>query len=43
MTASVLKQDPNTETVPKNAIYWDKTKPANVRGYPLYVNLQNDT
>ena len=35
MSASVLKQDPNTEKVQKNAIYWDKTKPANFRGNPL--------
>ena len=29
MTASVLKQDPNTRKVHKNAICWDKTEPAN--------------
>ena len=26
MTASVLKQDPNTEKVQKNVIHWDKTQ-----------------
>ena len=26
---------PNTEKVPKNVIYLDKTKPANIRGDPL--------
>ena len=28
MTGSVLKQDPNTKKVQKNAIYEDKSKPA---------------
>ena len=36
MTAGVLKQDPNTQKVQKNAIYCDKTQTANVRGNPLY-------
>ena len=26
---------PNTEKVPKNAVYLDKTKPANIRDDPL--------
>ena len=36
MTAGVLKQDPNTQNIKKNAIYQDKTQPANFRGNPLY-------
>ena len=36
MTASVLKQDPNTEKVQNNATYWDKTRHAIFRGNPLY-------
>ena len=37
MTASVLKQDPNTQKVQKTAIiYKDKTQHANFRGSPLY-------
>ena len=36
MATSVLKQDPNTKKVRKNAIYQDKTQHANVRGNPLY-------
>ena len=35
MIASVLKQNPTTKKVQKNAIYQDKTKAANVRGNPL--------
>ena len=35
MTASVLKQDPNTKKVQKNSVYQDKTQPAKVRGNPL--------
>ena len=37
MTATVLKQDPKTQKVQKNAVYYDKTKPANFRGNP-FVN-----
>ena len=36
MTASVLKQDPNTQKIQKNAIHWDKTQPANFRGNPFF-------
>ena len=36
MTASGLKEDPNTEKVPNNAIYQDKTQHANFQGNPLY-------
>ena len=32
MTTSVLKLDPNTQNVQKNAIYQDKTQYANFRG-----------
>ena len=39
MTASVLKQDPNTEKVKKNAIYCDKTRHANSRGKPPFFKL----
>ena len=35
MTASVLKQDPNTQKVQKNAFYLDKTQPAHFWGNPL--------
>ena len=35
MTASVLKQDPNTEKVKKNVLYQDQTTPANFQGNPL--------
>ena len=35
VTASVLKRDPNTRKVQKNAIYSDKTQHANFRGDPL--------
>ena len=31
-STSILKQDPNTQKVQKNAIYWDKTQPANLWG-----------
>ena len=45
MTANILKQDPNTWNVQKNAIYLDKTQYANCRGNPLYQatkqNLNN--
>ena len=32
MTASILKQDPNTEMVQKNAIFGEKTQHANFQG-----------
>ena len=40
MTASVLKQDPNTWKVQKNAAYYDKTQHANFRGNPLYRSIK---
>ena len=40
MTASILKQDPNTEKVEKNAIYQDKSQHANFRGNPLYQAMK---
>ena len=43
MTASVLKQDPNTSKVKKNATYFAKTRPADVRGNFPFIKLQNDT
>ena len=36
MTASTVKQDPNTYKLPKNTIYQDKTQHANFQGNPLY-------
>ena len=36
MIASVLEQDPNTEKVKKNAVYYGKTQHANFRGKPLF-------
>ena len=36
MTASVRKQDPNTQKFEKNAIYYHKTQHANFRCNPLY-------
>ena len=36
MAASVLKQDPHTRRVKKNAIDCDKIQHANFRGNPLY-------
>ena len=36
MTASVLKQDPNTQKIKNNAIYYDKKQHANFRGKPLF-------
>ena len=36
MTASVLKQDPNTYNIQKNAIYEDKTQNENFRVNPFY-------
>ena len=39
MTDSVVKQDPNTEKVQKNAIHCDKTQHANSRGKPLFFKL----
>ena len=36
MTASVLKQDPNTSKAQKNAIYQGKHNSANFWGNPLY-------
>ena len=36
MTASILKQDPDTEKIQKNAIYEDKTEHTNFQGNPLY-------
>ena len=42
-TTSVLKQDPNThKKVKKNAVYYDRTQPANFRGNPLF-KLQNNS
>ena len=35
MTASILKQDPNTQKVVKNAIYEDKTQHVYFGGNPL--------
>ena len=47
MTASVLKQDPNTQKVQWNAIYQDETQHANFLGNPLYQatkrHLNNST
>jgi len=34
MIGSILKQDPNTRKVKKNAIYEDKTQGANIWGNP---------
>ena len=36
MTASILKQDPNTAKVQKSAIYWDKTQAVDFGNNPLY-------
>ena len=36
MIGSILKQDPNTRKVKKNAIYEDKTQRANIWGNPPY-------
>ena len=33
---NILFMDPNTRKVQKNAVYWDKTQPANFRGNPIY-------
>ena len=33
---NILFMDPNTRKVQKNAVYWDKTQPANFRSNPLY-------
>ena len=35
MTANILRQDPNTQKVQKNAIYQDKTQHANFRKNPV--------
>ena len=40
MTASILKQDPNTAKVQKNAIYWDKTQAVDFGNNPLYNSTQ---
>ena len=42
MTASVLKQDPNTWKVQKNAVYWLKQK-QEIFGVIPFVKLQNHT
>ena len=36
MTASIPKQDPNTQKVQKNAVYEDKIQHANFQSNPLY-------
>ena len=36
MTASILKQVPNTSEIQKNTVYQDKTQHANFLGNPLY-------
>ena len=36
MTTSILKQDPNTWKMKKNAIYYNKTWHANFQGKPLF-------
>ena len=36
MTASVLKQDPNTQKVQRSAVYSDKTQHVNFQGNALY-------
>ena len=41
MSASVLKQEPNTLKVQNNAICQDKTQHVNFRGNPL-IKGQND-
>ena len=41
MTAGILKQDPNTDNVEKNSIYYDKTQHANVQGRPFFKLLCN--
>ena len=38
MTAIVLKQAPNTYTVHKNAIYWDKNTVCKFSGYSPLSN-----
>ena len=44
MTASVLKQDPNTWKVQKNAVYWLKQKQKQeIFGVIPFVKLQNHT
>ena len=41
MTASVLKQDPNTRKVKQSAVYCDKTLRGNFRCNGLFFKLQN--
>ena len=36
MTASIVKQDPNTQKIQNNTIYLGKTQHVNFRGNPLY-------
>ena len=49
MTASVLKQDQDTQNVQKNAIYWDKNTICKFSGNPLsqatkrYLNILPST
>ena len=44
MTAGVLKEDPNTERVKKNAIHFDERQHANFRANPLFqANKQHLT
>ena len=42
MTASVLKQDPDTGKVQKNAMYEDNTKPANSWGNSLCQDTKSN-
>ena len=43
MTASIPKQDPNTEKVKKNAFYCDKTYNMRIFGVIPFLKLQNNT
>ena len=44
MTASVLKQDPNTQKVKKKVVYYyGNTQPAHFQGNPFFFKLQNNT
>ena len=38
MTTSVLKQDPNTENIKRNGIYYDKAQHANFRDKPPFFH-----
>ena len=40
MTASILKQAPNTWKVQSNAVYQDKTQHANFRGTKRHLNSE---